>query len=603
MADLIKKIKIKKQDGTFTDYIPIGAEAQNISTNDGDSVQLKLNKKPYYYDNVADMKADTKLKAGDMAITLGYYTPEDGGQSEYVIISGEYTDDGGRYHELNNSLFAKLLVKDKKISVEQFGAKGGSTNNDTIAIQNAIDFCMNNNYSIIFSKSYYVLPQDTTVDDKVCLYIRAHGQLDHAFGNGINFDFEGGASINTAYPNECTLIRLNAGQLKFNKMKLVGVNHKTMLLNLARINGLDITEGQYTSYNYFEKIHFSSAKTAIRMEGATYYNTFNTGLIRDCDNGLIIGFTKAEEEGLVQDSACNRNNFNNLTFFGIADTGITINYGDTNKFMNTNFEGVKYCVNLDDPNTHKTDFPIAPKWPAEDNEFVNTTFESITRTWWNKSYGTKVINTSTAFNPDNWLIRPQVYIGGIDENYSLEKFGRTYKVCESILPYTGVTPWTTYDDSDRGIEARNFYDCIKSSNTITGLSRQTITFVIDEDNSNIEGTITTETTGIQCKAIGGLVFLTGKIKFQPKVATSSIKLYFPENRSWVTHTQSTFGNVGPIALPIIYTDYQSKAYFVMCKWKNDYLEIFPPENGWVSTNGKYNDIYLNLYGFRKDVIY
>ena len=45
MADLIKKIKIKKQDGTFTDYIPIGAEAQNINVEDGESVELKLNKK------------------------------------------------------------------------------------------------------------------------------------------------------------------------------------------------------------------------------------------------------------------------------------------------------------------------------------------------------------------------------------------------------------------------------------------------------------------------------------------------------------------------------------------------------------------------------
>ena len=85
MADLIKKIKIKKQDGTFTDYIPIGAEAQNVLTSDGDSVQLKLNKKPYYYNSVADMKADTKLKNGDMAITLGYYESNDGGGATYKI--------------------------------------------------------------------------------------------------------------------------------------------------------------------------------------------------------------------------------------------------------------------------------------------------------------------------------------------------------------------------------------------------------------------------------------------------------------------------------------------------------------------------------------
>ena len=70
MSDIIKKIKIKKQDGTFTDYIPIGAEAENINV-DGESVETKLDKKPYYYDTVADMKADAKLKAGDMVVTLG----------------------------------------------------------------------------------------------------------------------------------------------------------------------------------------------------------------------------------------------------------------------------------------------------------------------------------------------------------------------------------------------------------------------------------------------------------------------------------------------------------------------------------------------------
>ena len=42
MANLIKKIKIKKQDGTFTDYIPIGAEAQNVDMQNGTNVEQML---------------------------------------------------------------------------------------------------------------------------------------------------------------------------------------------------------------------------------------------------------------------------------------------------------------------------------------------------------------------------------------------------------------------------------------------------------------------------------------------------------------------------------------------------------------------------------
>lgn len=72
MADLIKKIKIKKQDGTFTDYIPIGAEAQNITTLSGESVENKI----HYYDNnkvknyisIEDMQQDMFLQNEDVCL-------------------------------------------------------------------------------------------------------------------------------------------------------------------------------------------------------------------------------------------------------------------------------------------------------------------------------------------------------------------------------------------------------------------------------------------------------------------------------------------------------------------------------------------------------
>lgn len=168
MADLIKKIKIKKQDGTFTDYIPIGAEAQNISTNDGDSVQLKLNKKPYYYNNVADMKADTKLKAGDMAITLGYYSANDGGNGEYNIIENEYgIDDGGSLHELENGLFAELIIKNSELNVKCFGSKGDDRYDDTSSLQKAIDFVVANpKYQLIIPRGIYKITNKITIKDR-----------------------------------------------------------------------------------------------------------------------------------------------------------------------------------------------------------------------------------------------------------------------------------------------------------------------------------------------------------------------------------------------------------------------------------------------------
>lgn len=99
---------------------------------------IKINKKPYYFNSVADMKA-TNLEVGNCAITLGYYEPNDGGAGTYKIVDENLTDDGGSAHELNNDLFAKLLIENDAVNVKQFGAKGNGTTDDTQSIQNALN--------------------------------------------------------------------------------------------------------------------------------------------------------------------------------------------------------------------------------------------------------------------------------------------------------------------------------------------------------------------------------------------------------------------------------------------------------------------------------
>lgn len=41
--DKVKSIKILQADGTYTDEIPIGADASNIETSDGEDVETVLN--------------------------------------------------------------------------------------------------------------------------------------------------------------------------------------------------------------------------------------------------------------------------------------------------------------------------------------------------------------------------------------------------------------------------------------------------------------------------------------------------------------------------------------------------------------------------------
>ena len=146
---VLKRAKLRTPDGTESIEYPLGVEAKNVEVANQENLSQRLeridedlekneediaavselagtnkqniganeiridalerrsasvDKKPYYFNTVADMKAYQELKVGDMAITLGYYTANDGGGAEYRIINGNYTDDGGSYHKLDNDL-------------------------------------------------------------------------------------------------------------------------------------------------------------------------------------------------------------------------------------------------------------------------------------------------------------------------------------------------------------------------------------------------------------------------------------------------------------------------------------------------------------------
>lgn len=146
MSNIVKKIRVKQEDGNFSDYIPIGANAENISfQHNGNNVENTLKKKPYYFNNVEEMKADNTLKEGDMVITLGYYEPNDGGGAEYKVINdNSLEDDGGSIIALNNGLKAQLNIRNNQVNIKQFGAYGDNEHDDTAYFQKIINSTIEN---------------------------------------------------------------------------------------------------------------------------------------------------------------------------------------------------------------------------------------------------------------------------------------------------------------------------------------------------------------------------------------------------------------------------------------------------------------------------
>lgn len=159
MSDRIKKIKIKQSDGTFSDYIPIGADAKNIDTTRGESVQSVIDKTARYYNSIAEMKLDDNIQVGDTCVTLGYYEVNDGGSGTYKIADdSSLEDDGGSIHELNNGLKAQLIIKDNQINVKQFGAYGDGEHDDS-------NYLTNDSMKYILDKGTFVLDKNSILNN------------------------------------------------------------------------------------------------------------------------------------------------------------------------------------------------------------------------------------------------------------------------------------------------------------------------------------------------------------------------------------------------------------------------------------------------------
>ena len=127
---VLRRAKLRTPDGTESIEYPLGVEAENVEVANQENLSQRLvridedleenkediaavnelagrnrqniganeiridvlerrsasiEQKPYYFDTVADMKTYQGLKVGDMAITLGYYEANDGGNATYII--------------------------------------------------------------------------------------------------------------------------------------------------------------------------------------------------------------------------------------------------------------------------------------------------------------------------------------------------------------------------------------------------------------------------------------------------------------------------------------------------------------------------------------
>lgn len=197
---ILRRIKLRTPDGIESIEYPLGVEAKNVEVANQENLSQRLvridedleeneediaavselagtnkqnigaaeiridalerrsasvDKKPYYFDTVADMKAYQKLIEGDMAITLGYYNVNDGGGAEYKITNTASLNN--IQEELDSGLYATLIIENNIIKAEQIGIKGNVVDNSNCntLMQKLINYASSNNYYIEFINKTY----------------------------------------------------------------------------------------------------------------------------------------------------------------------------------------------------------------------------------------------------------------------------------------------------------------------------------------------------------------------------------------------------------------------------------------------------------------
>lgn len=552
------------------------------------------------FTNVEEMKNSDNLIVGSSARTMGYYTLNDGGGSLYRIIENNNLANDSSYILLNNGLVAELIIEDVTISPEQFGCYGNGVNDDTDNLQKCIDYAIANKLNIVFLKQYLVTPKLRDDNTRVCLTVyRDSSDNSHMYDTNIEFYFKRESCIFTNDTSNCTLLRFNISNISFVNAFLKGTINKTILIEFSKINQLDENEIQWTCHNIFRNLKLMNCLSAIEMQGNSYYNTFDKFYIRDCAKGLNLVMTTLEKNGIKAGSNVNRNEFLNGVFNAISESGIRIEYGDTNKFVNISFEGVANPIYLDDPQQHKTDFPITPRWYTNDNMFLNITTEAISGTpIYNNSTGFKIVNTSIRYENCEFIIVPQLFLGGVDNANSIETALFLFKNLEDVA-FPNTPKNSIVNGMANGLYSRFYSDYEKTESSpdyvYNTLSRKSYQFV-ESSITNLKpdtSLVYENVYKVVTKQIGGIVFLTTKFKMQVNDTNANIILPFPTDTMGHNNNFGQFGNIPSLSIPVV-VNINNKDTLVIAKIGTDKITLFPPEGGWSNTI----TVFINTHWYR-----
>ena len=255
------------------------------------------------FNNVAELKEAENLENGMFARTSGYYNYNDGGGAFYKIRNvtvDDNVDDSTIISLTDNSIIAELIVQNQVVNSASYGIKNDGITDVTAILQRAINYCIDNGYTLFLNKGSYLVSDSLTINDT----FKMIGEYPPTVWEGN----DNTPKIICNLTDKPTIVITKSGE------PYDWANYSTDLLPNIYIENLTI-QGDTTN------------KSLCAMFTDTYLSTFKNIFIQDYKNGITA-------------SGSYETVFENVITYNVGYGFIARNVNTTTKLINCWFENI-----------------------------------------------------------------------------------------------------------------------------------------------------------------------------------------------------------------------------------------------------------------------
>ena len=314
----------------------------NARLND-DTIATKLVQKPYFFNNVADMKA-YDLSDGDTAKTLGFYSANDGGEAYYkirTIANADVVDEIFIVALADENLVAELQFS-KVLNVKSLGCKADKSADCSSIIQRAIDKL--EDVTLYFPHGAYKMDSAITSKSKINYKGEFYQTYTGLSDEGLFFDGTDGFVNCTFNRFEGMLIQNNSYNAEISNSG-IAINRSVHIVNssIARFktgvkcsyasciaSKLSLHNNGYGVSNPVDSRFENCTLNANKLDGFTLQAGASDNIIVGCKIEWNEGF------GIATNGACYNNVFANNVIDRNSKAGIGIASGCSNTTITGN---------------------------------------------------------------------------------------------------------------------------------------------------------------------------------------------------------------------------------------------------------------------------